>query len=206
MLSRKKKDVRPDIVVYNKPDYLERPKPEMNRTTLLYVIGMLLGAALFVLAGYYINLPIGFAGLRIPFEYGILAAFAALLGPFPGMLMGFAATLLLGIFRGQLWWSEVVSSMFMGTIVGFCQRGLAIGNGGFEPRRLISFAGFTAGACLVCWALLCPALDMMLYGLDMGTVFLPWAVYGAAILVTSVIAGGLLCLGMGLVCRKKPLW
>ena len=46
----------------------------------------------------------------------------------------------------------------------------------------------------------------MLYGLDMGTVFLPWAVYGAAILVTSVIAGGLLCLGMGLVCRKKPLW
>ncbi len=177
----------------------------MKRTTLIYIIGMVLGTALFTVLALFVNLPLGFAGLRAPFEFGILAAFAAVFGPAPGMVIGFLGGLLAGIFRGELWWSEVLATMFMGTMIGFCQRMLSIGDGGFEPRGLITYAGFTAAASVLCWVLLCPALDLFLYHLDFGSTFVLWALCGAAVLLTALVVGGLLCLACGMVCRKKPL-
>ena len=178
----------------------------MKRTTLITMAGMITGIVLFVAAGVFVRLPIGFAGERIPFEYAILGFFAALLGPLPGMGAGFFGMLFMGIFLSDLWWSEVLATLFMGSIIGLCQRTLSIGDGGFESRGLVTYAGFTAAASVLCWILMAPAFDTLIYKIEFGATFLYWLSHGAAVIIAAVAGGGLLCLAAGMLFVKKPLF
>ena len=175
----------------------------MKRTVL--IIGTIVATVLFVLIGRFVNLPLGIGGQRIAFEFAILGMAAAALGPLPGIGIGSVGMLVLNFLLGRLWWSEIIAALFMGAITGFCERSLGLLTGDFEPRGLLTYAGFSAVACALSWLLICPTLDTLIYHFELGGTLLYWAIYALSVLLCTVIPGGLLCLALGKYCQKKPL-
>ncbi len=171
----------------------------------ILIIGTIAATVLFVLIGRFVNLPLGFGGQRIAFEFAILGLAAAALGPLPGICVGLAGMFILNFLLGRLWWSEIMATMFMGSVTGLCERSLSILNGGFEPRRLLTYSGFAGVACLLCWVLICPTMDTFIYHFGLGETMPYWLCYGVSVLLCTVILGGLLILGLGKYCEKKPL-
>ncbi|MBO4289409.1 MAG: ECF transporter S component [Lachnospiraceae bacterium] len=169
------------------------------------IIGTILATALFVLIGRFTNVPLGFGGQRIAFEFAILGFAAAALGPLPGICVGLIGMFILNYLLGRLWWSEIIAAMFMGCIIGLCERRLALISGGFENRRLFNYAGFAALAGLFCYVLVCPTMDAYVYDFGFGETMLYWLCYGASALLCAILPGGLLCYSLGNLCKDKPL-
>ncbi|MBO4290101.1 MAG: ECF transporter S component [Lachnospiraceae bacterium] len=176
----------------------------MKRRTVL-IAGMIISTALFVILGRFVNIPLGIGEQRLALEFAVLGFAAAALGPLPGIGVGFIGMFVLNFLLGRLWWSEIVAAMLMGSIIGLCERSLSILDGGFEPRGLLTYAGFSTAACALCWLLICPTLDTLIYHFELGGTLLYWAFYTISVVLCTVVLGGLLCLGLGMYCQKWPL-
>ena len=175
----------------------------MKRSVL--IIGMILAIAAFVLVGKFVNLPLGIGEQRIAFEFAILGLAAAAFGPLPGIGVGFIGMLILNFLLGRLWWSEIVAAMLMGSIIGLCCRTMSLLDSGFEPRSLLTYAGYAGAACVLCWVLICPTLDTLIYHFQLGGTLLYWAFYAISVVLCTILGGGLLCFALGMFCRKKPI-
>ena len=81
----------------------------MKNNSVKIVVATGIGAALFVIIGWLINIPTPIPNTSIQLQYAVLALFSALFGPLAGFLIGFIGHALKDSFLyGAPWWTWVL--------------------------------------------------------------------------------------------------
>ena len=112
-----------------------------------------IGAALFFVLGRFVAIPSGVPNTNISLQYAVLGLLAAMYGPVAGGLIGFIGHTLIDLsWGGSPWWSWVIASAFVGVVVGLFAKKLALEEGSFGKKEVITFAIANVVANVVAWA------------------------------------------------------
>ena len=154
----------------------------MKNTSIKTVVAIGIGAALF-------------------FVLGLLAA---MYGPLAGGLIGFIGHTLIDLsWGGSPWWSWVIASAFVGVVVGLFSKKIAIEEGTFGKKEVITFAIANVVANVVAWLGIAPVLDILIYAEPAKKVFAQGAFAAVSNIITAVVVGGLLILAYTKTIAKK---
>lgn len=163
-----------------------------NPVVLVVAIGI--GAALFFVLGRFVSIPSPIPNTSISIQYGLLAFMAAVFGPVAGALIGFIGHFLVDLSAGWgIWWSWVITSGVAGALMGFAANRVKLGSVPFGGKQIGFFNAYQAVAHLICWVVVAPILDILIYQEPANKVFVQGLVAAAANIVTTAIIGTLLC-------------
>ena len=105
------------------------------------VVAIGIGAALFFVLGRFVAIPSPVPNTNISLQYAVLALLAAMYGPVAGGLIGFIGHTLVDLSWGGIpWWSWVITSAFVGVVVGAFARKLNVQEGDFGKAKAAVFA------------------------------------------------------------------
>jgi energy-coupling factor transport system substrate-specific component len=165
----------------------------MQKFTVKTIVAIGIGAALFFLLARFASIPV-FANTYISFQYALLAFFAVLFGPIAGLLIGLIGHVLTDLSFGfGLWWSWIFVSAIVGFGFGFVMKGVNVELGEFNNAKAV--LRFVIGAViihLVCWGLIAPVLDILIYAEPANKVFVQGLIAGVANAVTAAVIGSIL--------------
>ncbi len=151
------------------------------------IVAIGIGSALFVILGRFASIPSFIPDTNIETTYALLALFALLYGPWAGLLIGLIGhTLKDAIFYGSPWFSWVIASALFGLIVGLMTRRIRIADGEFGGKEILRFNLAQLTANIVCWLIVAPVLDILIYSEPANKVFVQGV--GAAISNTLSVA------------------
>ena len=89
----------------------------MKNNSIRTVVATGIGAALFIIIGMFVNIPI-FGNTSIQLQYAVQALFSVIFGPITGFFMGFIGHALKdGIQYGNISWAWVLASGITGLTV-----------------------------------------------------------------------------------------
>ena len=166
----------------------------MKRSSVnpLIIIGA--GTALFFLLGFLLRVPGPVSGTSLPFEYALLAFAAAVFGPAAGLAIGLLGRFFVELaFPGGIFWSWVAVSGVFGLLMGLAGRRFRICR---RPFGLTDAAAFILRAVvshLICWVVLLPLLEAVLYGEAYGSLLLQGLLLCALNAAVTAVCGSLLC-------------
>lgn len=149
----------------------------MKNTSIKTVVAIGIGAALFFVLGRFVAIPSGVPNTNISLQYAVLGLLAAMYGPLAGGLIGFIGHTLIDLsWGGSPWWSWVIASAFVGVVVGLFSKKIAIEEGAFGKKEVITFAIANVAANVVAWLGIAPVLDILIYAEPASKVFAkaPW--------------------------------
>ena len=113
----------------------------MKKMSIKTVVAVGIGAALFFVLGRFVAIPSGVPNTNISLQYAVLGLLAAMYGPVAGGLIGFIGHTLGDLsWGGSPWWSWVIASAFTGVVVGLFSKKIAIEEGTFGKKEVITFA------------------------------------------------------------------
>ena len=175
----------------------------MKRSPLLTLIIIGAGTALFFLLGFVLRIPSPFPGGSLPVQFGLLGFLSVLYGPLAGLGIGLFGRLFVDLACGAgVWWSWIIASGAFGALMGlagrrfrFCRR----------PFGLEDAAVFILSAViihLICWVVLSPLLDAVLYSEPYGRMLLQGLVTWAVNTAVTAVVGGILCI-IWSACRSR---
>ena len=131
----------------------------MKNTSIKTVVAIGIGAALFFVLGHFVVIPSGVSNTNISLQYAVLGLLAAMYGPLAGGLIGFIGHTLIDLsWGGSPWWSWVIASAFVGVVVGLFSKKIAIEEGTFGKKEVITFAIANVVANVVAWLGIAPDL------------------------------------------------
>lgn len=134
----------------------------------------------------------------------MLGLLAAMYGSVAGGLIGFIGHTLIDLsWGGSPWWSWVIASAFVGVVVGLFAKKLAIEEGSFGKKEIITFAIANVVANVVAWLGIAPLLDLLIYAEPYGKVIAQGAMASVVNSLTAVIVGGLLAAAYAKTIAKK---
>lgn len=176
----------------------------MKNTSIKTVVAVGIGAALFFVLGRFVAIPSGVPNTNISLQYAVLGLLAAMYGPVAGGLIGFIGHTLIDLsWGGSPWWSWVIASAFVGVVVGLFAKKLAIEEGCFGKKEIITFAIANVVANVVAWLGIAPLLDLLIYAEPYGKVIAQGAMASVVNSLTAVIVGGLLAAAYAKTIAKK---
>ena len=165
----------------------------MKNNSIKTIVAIGIGAALFVIIGWLINIPTPIPNTSIQLQYAVLALFSALFGPLAGFLIGFIGHALKDSFLyGSPWWTWVVSSGLFGLAAAFAVNRKKLAEGIFGGKEIARFNVIQIIANLVIWGIIAPIGDILVYSEPANKVFTQGVVAGIVNAVTVAIAGTLL--------------
>ena len=89
----------------------------MKNNSIKAVVATGIGAALFVIIGMFINIPL-FANTSIQLQYAVQAFLAVIFGPVVGFFIGLIGHMVKDMFAGYgIWWSWVIPSGLVQVLV-----------------------------------------------------------------------------------------
>ncbi len=173
-----------------------------NKLSVKTVVAVGIGAALFFVCGRFIAIPSPVPNTSITIQYGVLAFMAAVFGPIAGALIGLIGHALIDASWGWgIWWSWVIASAIFGCLMGFGTRKMELADGVCGKKELIRF-NLTQVVChIICWGVVAPILDILIYNEPVEKLFTQGLVAGIGNAVTTAIIGTLLCLAYA---KAKP--
>ena len=172
----------------------------MKNTSIKTVVAIGIGAALFFVLGRFVAIPSGVPNTNISLQYAVLGLLAAMYGPLAGGLIGFIGHTLIDLsWGGSPWWSWVIASAFVGVVVGLFSKKIAIEEGTFGKKEVITFAI----ANVVAWLGIAPVLDILIYAEPASKVFAQGAMAAVVNSLTAVIVGALLAAAYAKTIAKK---
>ena len=172
----------------------------MKNTSIKTVVAIGIGAALFFVLGRFVAIPSGVPNTNISLQYAVLGLLAAMYGPLAGGLIGFIGHTLIDLsWGGSPWWSWVIASAFVGVVVGLFSKKIAIEEGTFGKKEVITFAI----ANVVAWLGIAPVLDILIYAEPASKVFSQGAMAAVVNSLTAVIVGALLAAAYAKTIAKK---
>lgn len=128
------------------------------------VVAIGIGAALFFVLGRFVAIPSPVPNTNISLQYAVLALLAAMYGPVAGGLIGFIGHTLVDLSWGGIpWWSWVITSAFVGVVVGAFARKLNVQEGDFGKAKAAVFAIANVVAHVIGWVVVAPVLDILIY-------------------------------------------
>ena len=174
----------------------------MRKLSVKSVVAIGIGAALFFVLGRFVAIPSPVPNVTISIQYGLLAFVATLFGPVVGLLVGLIGHFFIDLSAGWgVWWSWVITSGICGLLIGLGTKGVNLNDGKFGKSDILRFIITVVLTHLVCWALVAPVLDIIIYAEPANKVFVQGLVSAAANIVTTVIVGGILCFAYA---KAKP--
>ncbi len=177
----------------------------MNKnSSVKTVVAVGIGAALFFVLGRFVAIPSGIPNTNISVQYAVLALLAAMYGPVAGGLIGFIGHTLIDLsWGGSPWWSWIIASAFVGVVVGLFAKSLALSEGDFGKKKMVTFAVANVVANAIAWGVIAPVLDIAIYSEPVEKVFAQGAMAAVANSLTAVIIGLLLVVAFTKTIAKK---
>ena len=112
-----------------------------NNNGIKTFVAVGIGAALFFVLGRFVAIPSPVPNTNISLQYAVLALLAAMYGPVAGGLIGFIGHALIDLSWGGIpWWSWVITSAFVGIVVGLFTQKLHVEEGNFNKKKVGVFA------------------------------------------------------------------
>ena len=164
----------------------------MNKSTTKLVVATGLGAALFMVLFMFVKVPSPVPETNFQIAYGVQAFFATLFGPVCGFLIGFIGHAVSDATQyGSPWWSWVVASGLMGLIVGLASKKLAykVEEGQFGKKEILTFAVYCLVASVLCWLVVAPVLDIVVYSEAANSVFAQGVIAAIMDFVSAFVVG-----------------
>ena len=176
----------------------------MKRSPVKTIVAIGIGAALFFVLGRFVSIPSPVPNTNITIQYGLLGFMAVLFGPVAGVLIGLIGHFLIDLSWGYgIWWSWVIASGIFGLLMGLAGTRLKLGEGEFGGKGIAVFNISQVISHLICWVVIAPVLDIVMYAEPANKVFLQGLVGGAVNIVTTAVIGTLLCLAYAATKPKK---
>ena len=175
-----------------------------SNNSIKTVVAVGIGAALFFVLGRFVAIPSPVPNTNISLQYAVLALLAVMYGPVAGGLIGFIGHTLIDLsWGGTPWWSWVITSAFVGVIVGLFAKKLNVQEGEFGKGKVTLFAIANIVAHVIGWIVVAPVLDILIYAEPANKVFAQGAFAAISNTITAVIVGGLLVLAYTKTIAKK---
>lgn len=144
---------------------------------------------------------------NISLQYAVLALLAAMYGPLAGGLIGFIGHTLIDLSWGGIpWWSWVITSAFVGVVIGLFAKKLNVQDGDFGKGKFAVFTVANVIAHVAGWVVVAPVLDILIYAEPAKKVFAQGAFAAISNTVTGVVVGGLLSWLTPRQLQRKVLW
>ena len=175
-----------------------------SNNSIKTVVAIGIGAALFFVLGRFVAIPSPVPNTNISLQYAVLALLAVMYGPVAGGLIGFIGHTLIDLsWGGTPWWSWVITSAFVGVIVGLFAKKLNVQEGEFGKGKVALFTIANIAAHVIGWIVVAPVLDILIYAEPANKVFGQGALAAISNTITAVIVGGLLVLAYTKTIAKK---
>ena len=175
-----------------------------SNNSIKTVVAIGIGAALFFVLGRFVAIPSPVPNTNISLQYAVLALLAVMYGPVAGGLIGFIGHTLIDLsWGGTPWWSWVITSAFVGVIVGLFAKKLNVQEGDFGKGKVALFTIANIAAHVIGWIVVAPVLDILIYAEPANKVFAQGAFAAISNTITAVIVGGLLVLAYTKTIAKK---
>lgn len=174
----------------------------MKKNSISQVVATGIGAALFVIIGIVVNIPLPIPNTSVQLQYALQALLALIYGPVVGFLVGLVGHGLKDALQyGSVWWSWVIVSGVFGLILGFLGRKFKLHAGLFTKLDLVKFNLYQVLANAIGWALLAPTLDVFLYSEPANKVFTQGIFSAIANSLVVGVAGSIL---IALYAKSRP--
>ncbi len=176
----------------------------MKKVSVKTIVATGIGAALFFVLGRFVAIPSGVPNTNISIQYGVLAFIATVFGPIAGLLAGLIGHFFIDFSWGWgVWWSWVITSAFVGLVIGIGSSKLKVEDGEFAVKDIITFNIVQVVANVVGWAVVAPVLDIVMYAEPANKVFVQGLVSAGLNAVATAIVGTLLCIAYANTIPKK---
>ena len=157
-----------------------------NNNGIKTFVAVGIGAALFFVLGRFVAIPSPVPNTNISLQYAVLALLAAMYGPVAGGLIGFIGHALIDLSWGGIpWWSWVITSAFVGVVVGLFTKKLHVEEGDFNKKKVGVFALANVIANLIGWIVVAPVLDILIYAEPAKKVFAQGVFAGKALWIKN---------------------
>ena len=166
----------------------------MKKFSVKTIVAIGIGAALFFVLGRFVAIPSPVPNTSISVQYGLLAFLAVVYGPVAGALVGLIGHTLIDFsYGGGVWWSWVIASGVFGLLMGLAARTLKMEEGELGRKGLIKFNIAQVVSHIICWGVVAPVLDILIYSEPIEKLFAQGLMSGIGNAVTTAIVGSLLC-------------
>ena len=163
------------------------------KTVRNVVASAILAALVFVLLRF-VAIPTPFPDTTLSIYAAVVAFFAVLFGPAVGFVGGFLGNLLVDLTAGWgVWWTWVVVTGLYGLFVGLGCKGIDLEDGVFEKKEFIRFSIVCVISCILCWGVIAPIGDILIYAEPANLVFIQGLFVGISGMIASLVVGGILC-------------
>jgi energy-coupling factor transport system substrate-specific component len=168
----------------------------MKNSSVRQVVAVGIGAALFFVLARFVSIPSPVPNTNITLQYAVLALLSGLYGPVVGGLVGFIGHTLTDLsWGGSPWWSWVIASALFGVLFGLFKDKYGIAKGEFGKKQFLTFALVALVAHAICWILVAPVLDILIYAEPANKVFAQGAAAWIINSLATIVVGGLLAYG-----------
>lgn len=166
----------------------------MKKFSVKTIVAIGIGAALFFVLGRFVAIPSPVPNTSISVQYGLLAFLSVVYGPVAGALVGLIGHALIDFSYGWgVWWSWVFASAVFGLLMGLAAKIMKLEEGEIGKKGLISFNVIQLLSHVICWGVVAPVLDILIYNEPLEKLFAQGLVAGISNAVTTAIVGSLLC-------------
>lgn len=165
------------------------------------IVAIGIGAALFFVLARFLAIPSPIPNVQFGVQYSVQGFMSILFGPLAGFLIGFIGHMLGDLTYGQIWWSWVIPSGFFGLFMGFVCKGIKLDEGKFGVKDIIIFNVAQIIGHAICWGLIAPGLDILIYNEPVEKIFTQGLAGGTGNMISTAVVGTLLCLAYA---KAKP--
>src|SRR5690625_1263143 len=142
-----------------------------NNSSIIKLVAVGIGAAVFFILGRFLSIPTGVPNTSIETTYPFLALMSVIYGPVAGLLIGLIGHAIKDLLTYGLWWSWVLSSGVTGFGYGLIAKRLNIRSGEFLKKDMIIFNVGQIITNIVAWGVVAPILDILIYSEPANKVF-----------------------------------
>ena len=166
----------------------------MKKFGVKSVVATAIEAALVFVLLRFVAIPTPFPDTTLSIYAAVVAFFAVLFGPVVGFLGGFLGNLIVDLTAGWgVWWTWVVVTGLFGLFVGLGCKKIELEQGVFGKKELLRFCIVSVISALLCWGVIAPVGDILVYQEPANLVFIQGLFIGLSAIISTVIVGGILC-------------
>lgn len=151
------------------------------------VVATGVGIAIVFLLKRFLPIPTGVPNTTIDLGEAFIGFLGAVFGPAVGALVAFFAHLFNDLSWGDPWWTWIVADAIFGFLIGFSRNFLKLRTEPLTKKKLIQFNLLQVVANIICWGIIAPLGDILVYSQPAGKVFLQ----GATATITDILSVGI---------------
>ncbi|TWS94891.1 ECF-type riboflavin transporter substrate-binding protein [Streptococcus sp. sy018] len=168
----------------------------MKNNSIKKVVATGIGAALFVIIGILVNIPVPVPNTSIQLQYAVLALFALIYGPSVGFFAGFIGHALKDAIQyGSVWWTWVLVSGLIGLGIGLLSGVIKLDKGQLQGKDYLVFNLTQLVVNFIGWGLIAPYADVLIYKEIASKVYVQ-GIWSAGVNALTVGLGGSLLIGL----------